>query len=41
VLEEYPNDYIVACIVAHAHIDVGWAWQRVGCGNPAAQPRCL
>ncbi|WP_255200137.1 MULTISPECIES: hypothetical protein [unclassified Sulfitobacter] len=30
VLEEYPNDYIVACIVAHAHIDVGWAWRGNG-----------
>jgi len=30
VLEEYPDDYIVACIVAQAHIDIGWAWRGNG-----------
>ena len=27
VLAEYPDSYVVACIVAQAHIDIGWAWR--------------
>ncbi|SFS72173.1 hypothetical protein SAMN04488040_1744 [Sulfitobacter marinus] len=30
VLEEHPDDYIIACIVAQAHIDIGWAWRGTG-----------
>ena len=30
VLETYPDDYVVACIVAQAHIDIGWAWRGNG-----------
>lgn len=27
VLTEYPDDYAIALIVAHMHIDIGWAWR--------------
>ena len=30
VLAEFPNDYIIACIVAQAHMDIGWAWRGTG-----------
>ena len=30
VLEASPDDYAVACIVAQAHIDIGWAWRGNG-----------
>jgi hypothetical protein len=30
VLDEYPDDYAVALIVAHMHIDIGWAWRGTG-----------
>jgi hypothetical protein len=30
VLEEFPTDYVIACIVAQAHIDIGWAWRGNG-----------
>ncbi len=30
VLAEHPNSYAVACIVAHAHMDIAWAWRGTG-----------
>ena len=30
VLAEYPDDYVIACIVAQTHMDVGWAWRGTG-----------
>ncbi|KPA21971.1 hypothetical protein shim_18570 [Shimia sp. SK013] len=27
MLEEHPNSYPLALIVAHMHIDIGWAWR--------------
>ncbi|MCX7566302.1 hypothetical protein OS189_08095 [Sulfitobacter sp. F26169L] len=30
VLAEYPDDYIIGCIVAHAHMDMAWAWRGIG-----------
>jgi len=30
VLAEHSDDYIVGCIVAHAHMDLAWAWRGVG-----------
>ena len=30
VLEEYPRDYVIACIVAQTHMDIGWAWRGQG-----------
>ncbi|MBO9477450.1 hypothetical protein J7382_07880 [Shimia sp. R11_0] len=27
LLEEYPDSYPIALVVAHMHIDVGWAWR--------------
>lgn len=27
VLADFPNSYIVACIVAQAHMDIAWAWR--------------
>jgi hypothetical protein len=30
VLEEFPDDYGIALIVAEAHIDIGWAWRGQG-----------
>ncbi|WP_386332919.1 hypothetical protein [Sulfitobacter sediminilitoris] len=27
VLAEYPKSYVVACIVAQTHMDIGWAWR--------------
>ena len=30
VLAEHPDDYIVAAIVAQAHMDIGWAWRGTG-----------
>lgn len=30
VLEEFPNDYVIACIVAQTHMDMGWAWRGTG-----------
>ena len=30
VLAEHPGDYTIACVVAMAHIDIGWAWRGTG-----------
>ena len=30
VLEEIPEDHGVACVVAMAHVDIGWAWRGEG-----------
>lgn len=30
VLAENPDDYVVACIVAQAHMDLAWAWRGIG-----------
>ena len=30
VLEEHPDDHIIACIVALAHMDMAWSWRGVG-----------
>lgn len=30
VLADHPEDYIVAAIVAQAHMDIGWAWRGTG-----------
>ncbi|MEO0502965.1 MAG: hypothetical protein AAFZ14_06530 [Pseudomonadota bacterium] len=30
VLTEHPGDPMIAAIVAHAHIDIGWAWRGAG-----------
>ncbi len=30
VVESMPDDYVIACIVAQAHIDIGWAWRGNG-----------
>lgn len=30
VLAEYPASYVVASIVAHAHMDIAWAWRGTG-----------
>ena len=30
VLDEHPDNYPVALIVAHAHLDMGWAWRGTG-----------
>ncbi|KIN73045.1 hypothetical protein [Sulfitobacter guttiformis] len=30
VLAEYPDNYVIGCIVAQAHIDIAWAWRGVG-----------
>ncbi|WP_299687313.1 hypothetical protein [uncultured Tateyamaria sp.] len=30
VLDEHPDDPMIAAIVAHAHIDIGWAWRGTG-----------
>ncbi|WP_236628210.1 MULTISPECIES: hypothetical protein [unclassified Sulfitobacter] len=30
VLEDSPEDYVVAAIVAQAHMDLGWAWRGTG-----------
>jgi hypothetical protein len=27
VLAEHPNDYAIAVVIAHAHMDFGWAWR--------------
>lgn len=27
VLAEFSNDYTISCIVAHAHMDIAWAWR--------------
>lgn len=27
VLVEHPEDYAIACVVASAHLDIGWAWR--------------
>lgn len=35
VLFEYPNTYALALVVAHMHIDIGWAWR--GHGSQSAQ----
>ncbi len=37
VVESLPGDYVIACIVAQAHIDIGWAWR--GDGWDAAIPQ--
>ncbi|WP_223274740.1 hypothetical protein [Tateyamaria sp. syn59] len=30
VLVEYPEDPVIAAIVAHAHMDIAWAWRGTG-----------
>ncbi len=30
VLAEFPGSYVVACIVAQAHMDIAWAWRGTG-----------
>ena len=30
ILAERPNDYIIGCIVAQAHMDMAWAWRGIG-----------
>ncbi|MEP1766383.1 MAG: hypothetical protein ABJJ53_07055 [Sulfitobacter sp.] len=30
VLAEHADDYIIGCIVAHAHMDLAWAWRGIG-----------
>ena len=30
VLEDHPGDYVIACIVAQTHMDMGWAWRGTG-----------
>ena len=30
VLAEHQNDYTIACVVAQAHMDIGWAWRGTG-----------
>tara|TARA_R110000764_G_scaffold133384_8_gene221448 strand:- start:6534 stop:7829 length:1296 start_codon:yes stop_codon:yes gene_type:complete len=30
VLAEFPDDYVIATVVAMAHIDIGWAWRGTG-----------
>ena len=30
VLAEHPDDPMIAAVVAHAHIDIGWAWRGTG-----------
>lgn len=30
VLAEHPGSYVVACIVAQAHMDIAWAWRGTG-----------
>ncbi len=30
ILEEHPDDYVIACIVAQTHMDIGWAWRGMG-----------
>ncbi|MFT6674594.1 MAG: hypothetical protein ACJAVM_000777 [Sulfitobacter sp.] len=37
VLADHKGDHIIACIVAQAHMDIGWAWRGAGweCEAPA------
>ncbi len=30
ILEDHPDDYVIASIVAQSHIDIGWAWRGNG-----------
>ncbi|UFF50038.1 hypothetical protein [Pseudosulfitobacter pseudonitzschiae] len=30
VLAEFPDDFVIATVVALAHIDIGWAWRGTG-----------
>jgi hypothetical protein len=30
VLEDYPSNYVIGCIVAQAHIDIAWSWRGIG-----------
>lgn len=30
VLSDHPDNYPIALVVAHAHIDMGWAWRGTG-----------
>jgi hypothetical protein len=30
VLAEFNDDYVIACIVAQAHMDIAWAWRGIG-----------
>lgn len=30
VLAEFPDNYVIATIVAQTHIDIGWAWRGTG-----------
>jgi hypothetical protein len=30
ILAEFSDDYVVACIVAQSHMDIGWAWRGNG-----------
>ncbi len=42
VLEEFPDDYATALILALAHVDTGWAWRNIaGRDDPSeAATRC-
>ncbi|MGC1494291.1 MAG: hypothetical protein WA790_00670 [Sulfitobacter sp.] len=30
VLAEFPDDYVIAAVVAQSHMDIGWAWRGTG-----------
>lgn len=30
VLAEHPDNYVIGCIVAQAHMDMGWSWRGIG-----------
>jgi hypothetical protein len=30
VLAKYPDNYVIGCIVAQAHIDIAWSWRGIG-----------
>ncbi len=38
ILAEHPGDYVIGCIVAQAHMDMGWAW-RGSCWDVEIAPR--
>lgn len=40
ILSETPDDPAIALIVAHAHMDIGWAW-RGDCNDEDIKPRNL
>ncbi|MGJ8545003.1 MAG: hypothetical protein ACSHWZ_06135 [Sulfitobacter sp.] len=37
VLADFPNDPMIAAVVAQTHMDIGWAWR--GAGHAAETPR--